>query len=237
MTTIICWRNKALNCHTSEHVASNLAHRHRCVQPCRRFAFAIRMGMPNTLASIIAARFLRPVVFSPCSPWKRPDTSERTDTWQAQVSLTLTQRNEGARGEAYRSTSVWISLSDWCLPVKWSSGLSDMTLVSLWHACSQLTVIGVDGPHSTQPARHSYFDPLFFCFCPPLFPVFCLLATSNQSFEIEAEPSGTCLLSMRSWDEMSVIMGTRQPGGHFTSQVGSVIWDFSGERTATTELT
>lgn len=29
---------------------------------------------------------------------------------------------------------------------------------------------------------------------------------------------------------MKVIMGTRQPGGHLTSQVGSDIWDFSGER-------
>lgn len=86
---------------------------------------------------------------------------------QTEVSLTLTQCNEGARGEAYLNTSVWISLSDWCVPVKWSSGQSDMTLVSLWHACLQLTFIGVDGPHSTQAARHSYFDPLFFYFCPP----------------------------------------------------------------------
>lgn len=29
---------------------------------------------------------------------------------------------------------------------------------------------------------------------------------------------------------MKVIIGTRQPGGHLTSQVGSDIWDFSGER-------
>lgn len=102
--------------------------------------------------------------------------------WQGEVSLTLTQHNEGARGEAYLTTSVRITLSDWCVPVKWSGGLSDMTLVWSWHSCSQLTVIGVDGPHSTQPASHSYFDPLFFYFCPLFSPVFCLLATSNQGF-------------------------------------------------------
>lgn len=171
-----------------------------------------------------------PLVVSDAWTRERRSWRETVNSWQAAVSLTLTQHNEEARGEAYLSTSVWIPLSEWCVPVKWSSGLSDMTLVSLWHMCSQLTVIGVDGPHSTQPARHSYFDPLFFYFCPPRFPVFCLLATSNQSLEMEAGPSATGLLGIRSWDEMKAIMGTRQLGGHLTSQVRSDIWDFSLER-------
>lgn len=122
-------------------------------------------------------------------------------SWQAVVSLTLTHRNEGARGEARLCTSGCISLSDWCVPVKWSTGLSDMTLVSQWHTCSRLTVIGVDGPHSTQPAEHSYFDPLFFYFRPSLL-VFRLLATLNQGWEMEAGPSGIGLLGMRG-DERS----------------------------------
>lgn len=82
--------------------------------------------------------------------------------------------------------------------------------------------------HSASQAQ--LFWSLVLLFLSPLFPVFCLLATSNQSLEMEAGPSGTCLLSIRSWDEMKVMMGTRQPGGHLTSQVGSDIWDFSGER-------
>lgn len=35
---------------------------------------------------------------------------------------------------------------------------------------------------------------------------------------------------------MKVIMGTRQSGGHLTSQVGSDIWDFIGERDSTQSL-
>lgn len=152
-----------------------------------------------------------PVAFAPRRRQKQPTAFAKEvalNSWQAEVSLTLTQRNEGARGEASLSTSAPISQSDWCVPVKWSSGLSDMTLVSLWHARSQLTFIGVDGPHSTHAARHGYFDPLFFYFC-PLVPVFCLLATSHQGSEMEAEPSGACLSSMRSRDEMRVITWTR----------------------------
>lgn len=83
--------------------------------------------------------------------------------------------------------------------------------------------------HSASQAQ--LFWSLVLLFPSPLFPVFCLLATSNQSIEMDSEPSGTCLLSMRSGDEMKVIMGTRQPGGHLTSQVGSDIGDFSCERT------
>lgn len=79
--------------------------------------------------------------------------------------------------------------------------------------------------HSASQAQ--LFWSLVLLFPSPLFPVFCLLATSNQSIEMDSEPSGTCLLSMRSGDEMKVIMGTRQPGGHLTSQVGSDIGDFS----------
>ena len=159
------------------------AHGQRRVQPCRCVAFRVVAEVSLRTKHIdmyaIAVRF-------PCAvashrgvptPWSTETTGRQrlfqreretaVSSWQAEVSLTLTQRNEGARGEAYLSTSVRISMSDWCLPVKWSRGLSDMTLVSLWHTCPRLTVIGVDGPHSTQPARHSYFDPLFFYFCPP----------------------------------------------------------------------
>lgn len=83
--------------------------------------------------------------------------------------------------------------------------------------------------HSASQAQ--LFWSLVLLFLSPLFPVFCLLATSNQSLEMEAGPSGTSLLSIRSWDEMKVIMGTRQPGGHLTSQVGSDIHDFLLKRT------
>lgn len=66
--------------------------------------------------------------------------------------------------------------------------------------------------HSGSQAQ--LFWSLVLLFLSPFFPVFCLLATTNQSLKMEAEPLGTCLLGMRSWDEMNVIMGTRQLGGH-----------------------
>lgn len=157
-------------------------------------------------------------MIEPCEGERFPLRKTVLNSWQGEVSLTLTHCNERARGEAHLNMSVQISLSDWCVPVKWSSGLSDMTLVSLWHTCSRLTVIGVDGPHSTQRARHSYFWSLVLLFLYPLFPVFCLLATSNQSLETETGPSGTRLLSIRCSDEMKVIKGTRELGDRTASQ-------------------
>ena len=71
--------------------------------------------------------------------------------------------------------------------------------------------------HSGSPAQ--LFWSLVLLFLSPFFPVFCLLATSHQSSAMEAGPSSTSLLSIRSRDKMKVIMGTRQPGGHLTSQV------------------
>lgn len=113
---------------------------------------------------------------------------------------------------------------------KWLMCSSQMKQHAEWYdTCLTVThVLAVNiywcwWAHSTHAARHSYFDPLFFYFC-PLFPVFRLLATSDQSSEMKAGPSGTCLSSLRSRDEMKVIMWIRHLGEHLASQVRLHIW-------------
>lgn len=148
---------------------------------------------------VIAAKF--PLRSRPRRWWKQPNCffsaeDAAANSWQAKVSPTLTQRNEGSQRWASLGTSTPISPSDWCVPVKWSGALSDMTRVSLWHTCSRLTLIGVDGAHSTHAARRSYFDPLFFYFCPPL-P--CFLSPCHIRSERGDEGSDPQVLAHRAW--------------------------------------
>lgn len=145
------------------------------------------------------------------------------NSWQAEVSLTLTQCNEGARGErVHAAFTHWLMCSS---QMKQRAEWYD-TRLAVTHVFAA-NVYWCWWAHSTHAARHSYFDPLFFYFC-PLFPVFCLLATSNQSSEMEAGPSGTRSSSLRSREEMNIIMCIRQPGGHLTSQVGPDFWRGGG---------
>lgn len=225
---------RACLCHNVSAEGSPPAQRRRRVRPCRRFVFRFvlrghrrhQTRSPRIVTLPWSAASRRPALtMSPDgntqtrgdSSRKIPDRPRFQSHW----------RNVMRKPEVSLSQHVCVDFSEWLMCS------SQMKQCAEWYdTCLAVThVFAANGYWCWWAPLYSgsqaqLFWSLVLLFLSPLFPVFCLLATSNQSLEMEAEPSGTSLLSIRSWDEMKVIMGTRQPCEHLTSQEESEMQDF-----------